>query len=212
MTYFLSLTILIIIVLNFLSCQRLSRDRVSEFQKQRRQRLSQDQESRNQRRQSAIIGSLHARARATACPPLLGDDPPSGCSKTYIEDFDGQISCDSDQDCPNNKQWWIEEGCSFNGNTTSVNMVYCNRDGFCDSCQQSRHKCNNSRSLGSCPPRTSRGSKPIYVSPTSKVGVKPSCRYCDVIKQCRPDRPCVLHGQCSQPFCTRRGRCWCPRK
>lgn len=57
----------------------------------------------------------------SACPPLLGDPAPPGCNKTFVEDSDGGIPCQSqyatvdgrwrDQydDCPQSQAWWCDE-------------------------------------------------------------------------------------------------------
>ena len=50
----------------------------------------------------------------STCPPLVGNHPPPGCNKTFIEDVDGRIPCEDDQDCPENKDRWIDEGCRIN--------------------------------------------------------------------------------------------------
>ena len=47
----------------------------------------------------------------TVCPPLVGDDPPSGCDKNFVEDVDGDIPCQDDQDCPQSEDWWLDGQC-----------------------------------------------------------------------------------------------------
>ena len=46
-----------------------------------------------------------------ACPPPIGTDPPEGCNKTFVEDDNWNISCKDDLDCPENKEWFNENGC-----------------------------------------------------------------------------------------------------
>ena len=64
-------------------------------------------------------------------------------------------------------------------------------------------------------PRVSGGIKSERLSPTAKFSShlrKPSlCPNCEVIKQCPPHLPCKLDGECTRPYCNRRGRCWCVR-
>jgi len=65
------------------------------------------------------------------CPPLVGKQPPFGCTKTFVEDVNGNFPCRDDLDCPDNKQWWIDEGCNnINGN----GMTYgtCDDSGTCN--------------------------------------------------------------------------------
>ena len=54
-----------------------------------------------------ILSSI-LKEGAKACPPLLGDDPPSGCDKNFVEDVDGDIPCQDDQDCPQSEDWWLD--------------------------------------------------------------------------------------------------------
>ena len=84
MLYVLTITILIDFQ-QIVSCQ--IRFPNQEDNDQRRQRVSQNQESLTQEyqeRPSKIV---------EACPPLLEDDPPGGCSETFVEDIDGYKPC-----------------------------------------------------------------------------------------------------------------------
>ena len=44
----------------------------------------------------------------SACPQPLGLTNQS-CNKTFIEDRDGEISCQADSDCPQDRVWWCQE-------------------------------------------------------------------------------------------------------
>ena len=48
-----------------------------------------------------------------ACPPPLATakSRSEGCNKTFVEDFNGMIPCQDDLDCPENKEWFNENGC-----------------------------------------------------------------------------------------------------
>ena len=58
-----------------------------------------------------VITQYH-QDKFTVCPPLVGDDPPSGCDKNFVEDVDGDIPCQDDQDCPQSEDWWLDGQCS----------------------------------------------------------------------------------------------------
>ena len=148
------------------------------------------------------------------CPPLAGNPSPPGCSKTFIEDDDGDIPCQEDLDCPENKDWWIEEGCSINGNGTLVFYGICDLS-VCSYFGVSYCQVRNGR-WNLQPPQgdalfSAGGYYPDFVSPTASVRARSSCQHCQNLQQCPPNRPCKRNGGCSRPYCTRRGRCWCPR-
>ena len=46
-----------------------------------------------------------------ACPPPIGIASSQGCNKNFMEDVNGNIPCQDDFDCPENKEWFIENGC-----------------------------------------------------------------------------------------------------
>ena len=48
-----------------------------------------------------------------ACPPPLATakSRSEGCNKTFVEDFNGMIPCQDDLDCPENEEWFNENGC-----------------------------------------------------------------------------------------------------
>ena len=217
-------------------------------------------------------------APAGNCPPLVGNQSPPGCGKTFIEDDHGDIPCQDDQDCPENKDWWIDEGCQTKGNGTIVNYGKCGtnicsyytesycqvRNGqwklqpyypppmgdcttvgwecglaadlqFMPECRKqpilfvddydSRFEdgwfCESTAQLQDVPECTIKETcytqecagcyHPEFVSPTASVQARSSCQNCQEIQQCPPNKPCKLDGGCSRPYCTRRGRCWCPR-
>ena len=221
MLSFLTLTILILLdPQQSVSCQRRSRNQEDYYRG--RPRVPQNKESSTQENQESSTQECQGRRCryptrrrprpsriVEACPPLLGDDPPAGCSKSFVEDIDGNIPCTNDQDCPQNEEWYFDEVC--NGNNTirgpHIYLRECGNNGFCKwSC--TKPKCK-SRSMSYCKGRPSGSSVPKFVSPTSEVGVKSSCQNCEVIKQCPPHRPCKLGGECIEPYCNRRGRCWC---
>ena len=156
MLYFLTITILIDFQ-QFVSCQILFPDQ--EDNDQRRQRVSQNQElltQEYQERPSKVV---------EACPPLLENDPPGGCSETFVEDINGYKPCES----------------------------ACGRIWY----------------------RLSGGKKTKVVSQTAKLSrqfrTSLICPNYEVIKQCPPQLPCKLDGECTRPYCNRRGRCWCVR-
>ena len=33
---------------------------------------------------------------------------PPGCDKIFVEDVDGDIPCQDDQDCPQSEEWWLD--------------------------------------------------------------------------------------------------------
>ena len=53
-----------------------------------------------------------------ACPAPLGLPSPPGCEKIFLQDTDGEILCQDDEDCPESLQWWDDQGdiCSEPGN------------------------------------------------------------------------------------------------
>jgi len=40
------------------------------------------------------------------CPPLPGEQRPSGCNLSIVQDIDGEIDCEVDDDCPYSFTWW----------------------------------------------------------------------------------------------------------
>ena len=182
-------------------------------------------------------------------------------NNTFIEVDDlGRFPCEEDQDCPENKDWWIDEGCSSNGSRMYYGVCLSNfcdytytrgtcqlKDGqwelpfdpfckvygwICDptadlqgvqDCQQYYEDgpwyCDSDPNLQDdtkCEAQSrcesAGGSPPETVSPAASVGVANSCQNCQRLEQCPPNKPCKRgDGQCSRPYCTRRGRCWCPR-
>ena len=47
-----------------------------------------------------------------ACPPLLGSElHQDGYNKTFVEDVNGVIPCQNDLDCPENEEWFLDNGC-----------------------------------------------------------------------------------------------------
>ena len=152
------------------------------------------------------------------CPPPLGVEPPPGCNQMFVEDFDGVILCQDDQDCPQNRNWWIENKgqepsnigdivgfcednhCSFNQKGGSCyDKTWCVLDGE-----------NNYNCVGfDCNQESGAGGRaPVSVPIAASVDIKSSCYLCE-ISSCPPDKPCRRGSKCSRPFCTRRGRCWC---
>ena len=59
-----------------------------------------------------------------ACPPPLGTKPSPGCNKTFVEDVDGEIPCHDDLDCPENRNWFNENGC-HNQNEEIITVGNC---------------------------------------------------------------------------------------
>ena len=55
-----------------------------------------------------VITLFRSRSTAAACPPLVGTASPSGCNKNFVEDVDGDIPCQDDQDCPQSEEWWLD--------------------------------------------------------------------------------------------------------
>ena len=53
-----------------------------------------------------------------ACPAPLGLPSPPGCEKIFLQDTDGEILCQDDEDCPESLQWRDDQGdiCSEPGN------------------------------------------------------------------------------------------------
>ena len=41
-----------------------------------------------------------------ACPPPIGIASSQGCNKNFMEDVNGNIPCQDDFDCPENKEWF----------------------------------------------------------------------------------------------------------
>ena len=39
--------------------------------------------------------------------PLVGNDSPLECNKTFIENVDSLLPCEDDQDCQENKDGWL---------------------------------------------------------------------------------------------------------
>jgi len=149
---------------------------------------------------------------------------PAGCNKTFVEDVNGDIPCKDDDDCPQNLNWWKENG-GYDGHLFGV----CNTvEQLCDIVE---HPCIYSSRLkeygfrkeqqncldlfrlcggSSCSCCVSKGVKPSLVSPVAGVTVRSSlCSFCKKT-HCPPDKPCDDDGKCSRARCTRRGRCWCP--
>ena len=133
--------------------------------------------------------------------------------------MDSLIPCEDDQDCPENKDWWIDEGCRTNG--TSVNYRKCETNNLCSSFYYDDLICHlkddDNWELSEVDYEDVfdiailYADAPHHVSAAAALEVRSSCKHCKKLQNCPPDKPCTIEdGKCARPYCTRRGRCWCP--
>merc|ERR1719297_128686 len=152
-----------------------------------------------------------------ACPPPIGVDPPPGCDKTFVEDVNGTIPCKDDLDCPENKEWFNENGCQDESEEI-ITVGHCSPR--LKKCKYLPFECKKDgkgwRLSEYIPPEgddnqqnKSGGWKPNYVTAVAGVTVKSSCKRCQEMTSCPPNKPCKSGDNCYRARCNRRGRCWC---
>jgi len=133
-----------------------------------------------------VITLFRSRSTAAACPPLVGTASPSGCNKNFVEDVDGDIPCQDDQDCPQSEEWWLDvldEQCTEG---KGVTVGKCSGNKRCAYKEATCELRNGEWTLFY--EKVSDGSEPDYVSPTGGVTATSSCNYCQVslLSNCNP--------------------------
>jgi len=99
----------------------------------------------------------------------------------------------------------IHEGKRWCSTNTDRNGKHINGKGFYGFCP-------DTPGCGFTEQPAAEGSPPETVSSVARIGISSSCVTCKRLQQCPPKKPCKSRrGGCNKPYCSRRGKCWCPR-
>ena len=89
---------------------------------------------------SLLGGVLEEILDSVACPPLLGDPAPPGCSDTFVDD--GDIDCEDDADCPDSGYCGENNKCNLevSGGCGKKRAAFCPSGGQTKSYTRSDYK------------------------------------------------------------------------